>query len=207
MSSHKKIGIYGGTFSPPHIGHVSSSKRFIIQENLDELLIIPAFLPPHKDISCEVSAKHRLSMCDIAFKDVKGAFVSDIEIKRQGKSYTFLTLTELKAKYENTDFYLLCGTDMILTFDSWYRFEDIFKMATIVYMRRENDEKTSFEIEEKVKEYKEKYGAKIRKLEGEALEVSSTQLRLAISQGEETSAFLTKETEEYINKWNLYQKI
>ena len=207
MSSYKKIGVFGGTFSPPHTGHISSAKRFLLQENLDELLIIPTFLPPHKDVSSDVTPQRRLEMCKLAFKGVKGATVSDIEIKREGRSYTYLTLSELKEKYTDAHLYLLCGTDMILSFDTWYRFEDIFKIATVVYIRRENDEKISLQLEKKVSEYREKYGASIKELVGETLEISSTQLRLAIRQDEKVSDFLTKETEEYIKKWNLYQKI
>jgi nicotinate-nucleotide adenylyltransferase len=94
---------------------------------------------------------------------------------------------------------------MILSFDTWYRFEDIFKMADIVYMRREEDEGVSLQLKEKIAQYREKYGAKIRELKGDVLEISSTQLRLSILNGENTSDFLTRETEEYIRKWNLYR--
>lgn len=205
MSSYKKIGLYGGTFSPPHKGHISAARNFALQEELDELLIIPAFLPPHKEISSEVSADARLQMCEIAFKDVERARVCDLEIIRQGKSYTYLTLLELSEKYKDAHFSLLCGTDMILSFDTWYHFEDIFKMADIVYMRREEDEEISLQLKKKIAQYREKYGAKIRELLGDVLEISSTQLRHSISKGENTSDFLTGETEEYIKKWNLYQ--
>jgi nicotinate-nucleotide adenylyltransferase len=205
MSSYKKIGLFGGTFSPPHKGHISAARNFALQEELDELLIIPAFLPPHKEISPEVTADARLQMCEIAFKDIERARVCDLEIKRQGKSYTYLTLSELSEKHKNARFVLLCGTDMILSFDTWYRFEDIFKMADIVYMRREEDEGVSLQLKEKIAQYREKYGAKIRELKGDVLEISSTQLRLSILNGENTSDFLTRETEEYIRKWNLYR--
>ncbi len=204
MESVKRIGIYGGTFSPPHLGHISSARAFLEQENLDMLIIIPTFLPPHKKSDDSCSPKERFRMCELAFKDLSNVYVSDMEIKRQGKSYTYTTLTELREIYSDASFSLLCGTDMILSFDSWYRFEDIFKMSDIVYMRREKDDDISRQIADKVSEYRKEYGAIIRELTGEVIDVSSTELRLKILNKEDVSAFLTKETEEFIRKWNIY---
>lgn len=204
MKSLKRIGIYGGTFSPPHLGHVSSAMAFLEQEKLDKLIIIPTFLPPHKDLDHSCSPEERFKMCELAFRDISNVCVSDMEIKRKGKSYTYTTLTQLREEYSNASFTLLCGTDMILSFDTWYRFEDVFKMSDVVYMRRENNDDISRQITEKVSEYREKYGAVIRELKGEAIDVSSSELRFKILNGDDVSAFLTKETEEFIRKWNIY---
>ena len=201
----KRIGIFGGTFSPPHLGHISSAENFIQEECLDELIIIPTYKPPHKDISYSLSPDTRFEMCKIAFEKIEKAVVSDIEIKRQGKSYTYNTLCQLKEKYPDATFILLCGTDMILTFDEWYNFEEIFKMAEIVYKRREKEDLISEQISKKICEYKEKYNAEVRELKGNVIEISSTELRLAISGGKDTSRFLTKEIKDYIEKWNVYQ--
>ena len=205
MSKIKKVGIYGGTFSPPHIGHVSAAKAFIDQEALDELIIMPTYLSPHKELSGSVTPMQRLEMCRLSFSNIDGASVSDREIVRKGKSYTYLTLSEMISEKSDIRPIFLCGTDMILTFDKWYRFEDIFKMADIIYIRRENDELITEQINAKTDEYINKYGAVVRELKTEPINISSTELREMISRGEDASPYLNKETEEYIRKWNIYQ--
>ena len=205
MSKKKKVGVYGGTFSPPHIGHVSAAIAFIEQEKLDELIIIPTYQPPHKECEKGATPMQRLEMCKLSFSHVKGVSVSDMEIERKGKSYTYLTLSELISERNDIRPVFLCGTDMILTFDEWYRFEDIFKMADIVYIRRENDELITEQIKSKTQEYVSKYNANVRELRTEPINISSTELREMIRKNQNTSAYLNKETEEYIRKWNIYQ--
>ena len=131
-----RIGIYGGTFSPPHNGHIAAAKAFMEQMWLDLLYIIPAALPPHKEMEVAVSAVDRLQMCRRAFSGMEGVWVSDLEILRGGKSYTSDTLRELCGA--DRRLFLLCGTDMILTLDSWHEPEEIFRLSYPVYIRREN---------------------------------------------------------------------
>ena len=123
----KRVGVYGGTFSPPHIAHVRVAKAFSDALSLDKLLIIPAFLPPHKQVDKNISANTRLEMCRLAFSDIENAEVSDIEIARGGKSYTAITLESLSS--DDVELFLLCGTDMFLTLDSWYSPKKIFERA------------------------------------------------------------------------------
>ena len=197
-----KLGIYGGTFSPPHMGHVNSAKAFCEQLKLDSLLIIPTNLPPHKEVLEEASARDRLKMCEIAFSGIDIATVSDMEISRGGKSYTYLTLEELSGRGD--ELFFLCGTDMILTFDKWRNFEKIFSLATICYARRECDKACDEQIECKVREYREKYGAKVIKIEHEVTEISSTEIRDAIKCGL-GNRFIDESTLEYIRLRGLYR--
>jgi nicotinate-nucleotide adenylyltransferase len=132
--SAKRIGIYGGTFSPPHLGHRRAVEAFALAEQLDEIYVIPTFTPPHKQLQGDATPQQRMEMCRLAFAGLPVA-VSDLEIRRGGKSYTVLTLEELKAP-DNT-LVLLCGTDMFLTIDSWYQAARIFELAEIVYVQRE----------------------------------------------------------------------
>ena len=90
-----KTGIYGGTFSPPHLGHYLAARAFLEKVELDELLIIPALVPPHKQIKYEDDPVSRLEMCRLAFADLDKTSVSDLELNRGGKSYTVMTLREL----------------------------------------------------------------------------------------------------------------
>lgn len=201
-----KIGIYGGTFSPPHNGHVNAARMFAAAESLDKLLIIPTFIPPHKTETSAVPAEERLEMCRLAFTD-DNFDVSDIEVRRKGKSYTFDTLTELKEMYRSDDFYLLCGTDMLLSFEKWYRFADILSMCTVVCMRREENAETGVKLTEKIVELKEQCAADVRLIDAPPLEVSSTEIREKLSRGENVNDLLPTDVYRYIKEKGLYLNV
>lgn len=201
-----KIGIYGGTFSPPHNGHVNAARMFAAAESLDKLLIIPTFIPPHKAETSAVPAEERLEMCRLAFTDDKFE-VSDIEVRRKGKSYTFDTLTELKEMYRSDDFYLLCGTDMLLSFEKWYRFADILSMCTVVCIRREENAETGVKLAEKIVELKEQCAADVRLIDAPPLEVSSTEIREKLSRGENVNDLLPTDVYRYIKEKGLYLNV
>ena len=199
---HNRVGIYGGTFAPAHIGHVEAAKAFMEQMKLDYLFIIPTAIPPHKQVDESDDPVHRLRMCELAFEGVEGIIISDLEIKRGGKSYTYDTLKALEAP--NTRLFLLCGTDMVLTFDMWYRFEDIFKMCYPTYVRREKDPLLDGRIIAKIGEYYEKYGVMFRKILVDPIELSSTQIRNAVKAGKDISKMVTPSVEKYIKEHGLY---
>ena len=203
MDDKLRIGIYGGTFAPIHNGHIAAAKAFMVQMKLDYLYIIPTYLPPHKEIDASDAPVHRLRMCDLAFKNVDGVVVSDMEIRRGGTSYTYDTLKELYS--EDKKLFLLCGTDMVLTFDKWFRFEDIFKMCYPVYVRRESDGFIDNMIVNKITEYYNKYGVMFRKIVTDPIELSSTQIRKAVANGDSISAFVPTEVEKYIKENRLYE--
>ena len=204
MTAKKKLAIYGGTFSPPHIGHVGAAEAFVSAIKPDKLLIMPDFLPPHKQIDGEVSASDRIEMCKLAFAHLTSAEVSELEIRRGGKSYTALTLAELSS--EEYELYFLCGTDMFLTLGEWYMPEEIFKLATICYVRRENDEQNGREIELRTKEYAEKFDARTIAISAYVREVSSSELRSAIKENAAGVAeLLPKDVFEYIRQRGLYK--
>ena len=146
-----RIGIYGGTFSPIHNGHVAAAKAFMEQMWLDVLYVIPTYAPPHKEIAGSVTPYDRLRMCDLAFAGVEGVVVSDLEIRRGGKSYTVDTLRALSG--EGDRLFLLCGTDMILSLDTWREPQEIFKLSYPVYIRREGDKLLDAMIIKKIGEW------------------------------------------------------
>ena len=199
-----RIGIFGGTFDPPHSGHVCLCKAFLERFDIDKLYVIPTFIPPHKEIKSMTQTAQRFEMTEIAFSNLSDKIVvSDMEIKRQGKSYTALTIKEFKDQGFD-DIYFLCGTDMLLTLDSWYMPSYIFENATIVYARRENDEVNDLLILKKIRDYQEKFQAKIEKLDLNVIEISSSQIREEVYDNKE-SQYLTREIKEYIEKNNLYR--
>lgn len=202
INSTRRVGIYGGTFAPIHNGHVEAAKAFMEQMKLDYLFVIPAFIPPHKQIDESDSPVHRFRMCELAFEGIDGVIISDIEIRRGGKSYTYDTLRELEAP--DTRLFLLCGTDMVLSFDTWYRFEDIFKMCYPTYVRREKDPLLDGKIIAKIGEYYQKYGVMFRKILVDPITLASTDIRRAVKEGRDISHFVAPSVAEYIREHELY---
>ncbi len=128
--------MFGGTFNPPHLGHVRIAQHFFNLLSLDKIIVIPANIPPHKAVPELASGADRLEMCRLTFA-LDGFEVSDIELKSGGKSYTYNTLKKIRRLYPDAQLYLIIGEDMLLTFNSWYKNEEILKMCTICSARRE----------------------------------------------------------------------
>ena len=198
----RKIAIYGGSFNPPHIGHLNAARSFFRQTGADELIIIPSFIPPHKECIDFASAEDRLNMCRLNFQGIEGTSVSDIEISRGGKSYTYITLE--KFYRPDTELYFLVGTDMLLTLDEWMHPEKILKYAILCYVRREADEAISDKISDSISSLELKYGCKIMKINAEVNEISSTEIRDAIKRGLDTSSYILPEVFDYILKNRVY---
>lgn len=198
-----RLGIYGGTFSPPHLGHIASAKAFLDTMQLDRLLIIPTAIPPHKSVSDFPADHHRLELCRLAFGDLPSTEISDLEIKRGGKSYTYLTLRELTARDQQILF--LCGTDMLLTLDTWRNADEVMRLATFVAISRESDDAVLRSMEEKRKVLARDYGADISILRVPPVPASSTEIREAIGKNLDTSRFLSPSVAAYIKKWSLYR--
>ena len=201
MKKTEKVAIFGGTFNPPHIGHVRAAERFYAEILPDRLLIMPAFIPPHKQLDIQASPQDRINMCSLAFSHIENVTVSDIEIKRGGKSYTSHTLEELAA--EGRKLYFLCGTDMFLSLDSWYRPEVIFNLATICYIRRESDRENDSKLIEKKSEYTQKFNAEIIEINTDVLEISSSEIRSALKNNDSLE-LLPDSVYEYIKKRGIY---
>ena len=197
----KRLGLYGGTFSPPHLGHIRAAEEFISEMALDSLVIMPANIPPHKVMAEGVCAEERLEMCHLAFDHISGATVSDYEIKKSGVSYTYETLEHLSGEDHET--FMLCGDDMLLTLDKWRNPERIFELAHIACARRYETDVAP--LLEKKREYEEKYGARVTILDSAAYPVSSTEVRESILSGEADSRIPTA-VFEYIQKKGLYKE-
>ncbi len=198
-----RIGIYGGTFSPPHNGHLRAARAFMEQMWLDILYVIPAAIPPHKEMERPIDASYRLEMCRLAFSKMEGVYVSDMEIARGGKSYTVDTLRELSG--EDRRLFLLCGTDMVLTLDRWREPDEIFRLCYPVYIRRDNDRTLDEPIIQKLAEYQKKYGKIVRRIVTDPLELSSHEVRAAISMEKSLKDMIPQSVESYIKEHHLYE--
>ena len=202
INGQMRIGIYGGTFAPVHNGHVVAAKEFFRKMELDLLYIIPTAVPPHKQIDAWDNPCHRLAMCELAFGDIPRFIVSDMEIRRGGKSYTVDTLRALSG--EDRRLFLLMGTDMVLTLDKWREPEEIFRLCYPVYMRRENDPIIEGQIIAKNKEYLEKFGKVARRVPCDFVDISSTEIRKMVKEGTPIDSVVPPRVAAYIKERGLY---
>ena len=171
-----KIGIYGGSFNPPHLGHLQAARAFHEKLGLDCLLLIPAAIPPHKELpEGTPSAEERLEMTNLLAKDLPFAKVDDLELRRQGASYTVDTLEELKNRCPNDELFLCMGTDMFRSFDTWRQPEKIASAATVVMAHRVKADPK--ELQELAEHFRETYEKNPILLANDIVPMSSTQIR------------------------------
>ena len=172
-----RIAIFGGSFNPPHKGHVKAAIKAKKTLGADKLLVIPTATAPHKTAAENTpSASKRLAMTQLAFQGLEGIEVSDIEISRGGLSYTAETLTELQKIYPQDDFILLMGADMLFCFDEkWRAFEKIIELAELSVFARELGQNEA--LCAKCNLLRERFGARISLIDFEPLVLSSTILR------------------------------
>ena len=180
-----KIGIYGGTFNPPHLGHMAAAKAAVAALKLDKLLLIPAAIPPHKALPSDTPApEHRLAMVE-KWADGMGAGVevSALELEREGKSYTSDTLRAIRQTYPDAELWLLMGTDMFLTLHLWHEPEVILSLAGIcAFGRTEQDGEAMFAPQRE--HLKKNFDAKITTITLPGLvDISSTRLREQLENG------------------------
>ena len=141
----ERIGIYGGTFNPPHLGHFSAAAYAAAMLELQKLLMIPTGVSPHKQLpDGSPTAQQRLEMVRLGAEPHSGIEVSDLELKRSGPSYTYETVEQVRNLYPEADLYLLMGTDMFLSFGSWRCPEKILSQVSLaVFYRGDKDERSA----------------------------------------------------------------
>ncbi len=131
-----KIGILGGTFNPIHIGHLILAEEVREKMGLDRVIFVPTYLPPHKDNSGIAQALDRYKMIRLAIHGNNKFSVSDIEIRRNGFSYTIDTLVEFKRIYDKDELYFITGSDLLKYLDAWKDLEEIIKMVKFIVATR-----------------------------------------------------------------------
>ena len=197
----QRIGIYGGTFNPVHIGHIRAAKYAIEALKLDKLLLIPNRTTPCKQGSDSVDPQQRLTMLRIAVSSCEKMEVSDVELTREGISYTFLTLQQLRCEYPDAELVLLLGSDMFCGIHNWKNADELLRNAHLGVFCR-GGRKEAAAIQEQ-KERLEAMGASVQLLQNPVTDISSTQLRrLLIFRC--ASPFLPEGVEAYIREHGLY---
>ena len=170
------ILVYGGSFNPPHLGHVRALEAAAGRLAPDRCLVIPAFLPPHKTMAeGSPEAAQRLELCRLAFADSAGAEVSDLELRREGPSYTVDTLRILRGENPGAGLYFLVGTDMLLYMEQWHEFREIFRLCTLAALPRNEGELPK--LRRFAARLRESYGARVEVIPTPPLPMDSTTLR------------------------------
>lgn len=197
------IGILGGTFDPPHSGHLRLASLFKEALKLDRVLLMPACVPPHK-ADKGTSSADRLEMCRLAAEETDFLEVCDIELRRGGKSYTVDTMRHLTNQYPNDKFFFLMGSDMFLCFDRWKNYEEIFSLCTLCTVSRE-EEHSSQELSDFAKKLFGEEFEKVKILPAEPVEISSTEVRAALAEGKDIADLVPEKVMRYISERGLYR--
>lgn len=211
------IAIMGGTFNPIHIGHLRIAEEARETFGLDKVFFIPTYKPPHKDNGSFISPEHRLEMVRLAIKDNPLFEASDIEIKRGGRSYSVVTLRELREQYPETDFSFIVGTDSFNDITTWCEYEELFKLTNFIVIPRSGyavkkigevlpvELARKFWYDAKQGVYSNDEGRFVAYRETTLFGISGSKIREIIKEGKSTRYILPKEVEDYIRKNNLYR--
>lgn len=187
-----KIGILGGTFNPIHIGHLILAEEVREKLSLDRVIFVPTYLPPHKDNSDIASAKDRFMMIKLATDKNKNFFISDMEIKREGRSYTIDTLGEFKKLYPQDELYFITGSDLLKYLDDWKDLGEIIKMVKFIVATR-----PGYPLE-KIPSY-------ISTVAIRAVDISAFEVRRCIKENKSFRYLLPEPVYRYIIKNKLYR--
>ncbi len=196
-----RIALFGGTFDPIHSGHIELALAFARRLNLDKVLLMPTFVPPHKLKPHMAPAAHRLRMCELAAQPYPVLEVSDLEISRGGASFTADTLETLQGQYPEAQWYLITGADMFLTLATWWRFEDIAAIAVLCAAPR--GDKTLAQLQAYAAVL-EQDGARCAVEDIPVMDVSSTEIRRRVRTGEPLGTLVPPAVAAYIARYGLY---
>jgi nicotinate-nucleotide adenylyltransferase len=188
-----KVGIFGGTFDPIHLGHLITAQSVREIRKLEKIIFIPAFISPHKSEVKTSSAEDRLNMIKLAIQGVSFFDYSDIEIIKGGVSFTVDTLRELKSTYEELEF--IIGYDNIFQFHTWKDPDELMKLATIVVLRRKSSHPP---------EFKDKYYDQAVFVQTRGIEISATDLRERVKKRLPINFLVPPKVLEYIYDHKLY---
>ncbi|HTX32132.1 MAG TPA: nicotinate-nucleotide adenylyltransferase [Solirubrobacteraceae bacterium] len=196
-----RIGVLGGTFNPPHLGHLVCAQEAYLHLELTRVILIPARIPPHKPVDEEPGVDHRLEMCRLAIAGHGDQFaVSDIETRREGPSYTVDTLEELDADQPGTELFLIVGADVAIGFPSWREPERVLSLATLAVAQRPGTSRDA--VERSLTEVPGGEAAEFFPMP--EIGISSTMLRERARASEPTTYLMPDAVRSYIDRHRLY---
>ncbi|OYW20904.1 MAG: nicotinic acid mononucleotide adenylyltransferase [Planctomycetales bacterium 12-60-4] len=195
-----RIGFFGGTFDPVHLGHLVLAEQCREQAKLDEVWFAPAAMPPHKTRQDITDGLHRLKMLEYAIAGHEHFRVTSIELDRTGPSFTVDTLTVLKEQHAHVDWSLMIGADSLRDFHSWREPERIVEMARIVAVNRGGDPTPD------VNSFRSQFGDCVSLVEIPGLQISATDLRARVASGRSIRFLVPRAVEVYIQQQGLYRQ-
>ena len=198
----KKTGIMGGTFNPIHTGHLLLAENARDSFGLDEILFIPSGRSYMKREAEVLDRHHRYEMTLLAIQDNPAFSVSDIEVKRKGNTYTCDTLSQLKQQEPETDFYFIVGADNLFSMETWKEPERIFRDCTVLAAIR--DDKDSDMLQEQISYLTDKYDASICQIVFREINISSTDIRMRLANGQSIRYMVPDQVISYIEQHHLY---
>jgi nicotinate-nucleotide adenylyltransferase len=195
-----RIGILGGTFNPPHLGHLIAAQEAYRELALDQVVLIPAAIPPHKAVEDEPGAQHRLELCRRAVGDDERFTVSDLELRRDGPSFTVDTLDILRSRSPSDDLFLILGADIAAGLPEWHEPERVLELATVTIARRRGTAKVA--VQEALAQLRG--GGRARFFQMPRIGISSTMVRDRVRAGQPIRYFVPDGVMHYIQRHGLY---
>ena len=197
-----RIGLFGGTFDPPHAGHIELALSVCDKMSLDKIIFIPAGNPPHKQNIQKTDKLHRYRMVQLATKNYPQFEVSDFDIKNEKPNYSYITINHFKEKYPDSKVFFIIGADSLRDLPFWVNYRELATMCTFIVVPRpgvsENDYFKNFSPDDPMPE--------LLFLEDFSYDLSSTQLREKLAQGIAENCDMPEGVKEYIQANNLYPK-
>lgn len=190
LPNRKRVGLLGGTFNPPHMGHLIIAEQVGRQLDLDKVYFMPDAEPPHVDLKPFIPAAHRQKMVELAIEGNPLFDLETIEIKRGGKSYTIDTMTQLKAEHPEIDYYFIIGADMVAYLPKWERIEELVRLVNFVGVARPG--------------YPKESPYPIIWVDMPTVDLSSTQLRKMVKEGRSLRYLVPDAVARYIEEEGLY---
>lgn len=186
----KKVGILGGTFNPPHIGHCIIANEVLHKLKLDEVRLMPNATPPHKKMQEETTDVQRIEMVRLAIQGVDGLKVEPFEIERGGVSYSYMTMLAMKENEPDCEFYFIIGGDSIDSLHTWYKIDELIKIVKFIGVKRPGSQNQG------------KYP--VQMIDIPEIDLSSSIIRNRFKNNDTVQFLLPKAVEEYIRKEHLY---
>jgi nicotinate-nucleotide adenylyltransferase len=197
-----RIGILGGTFNPPHVGHLICGQEALIQLELDRILMIPARVPPHKEVDEDPGPLHRLELCRRAVSGDERFEVSGLEMEREGPSYTVDTLSELHTIAPHNELYLIVGGDVAAGLGAWREPEKVLSLATLAIARRRGTSQKA--IDAALSDISG--GERARFFRMPRIGISSTEIRERVQRHESIKYLVPDPVASYIDEHQLYER-